>query len=281
MTDKPSPSTAVYAYCVVRAATAPDAAAAPPGPPGASAARALDVAPGLWLIAADVPLPDYAAEELEERLGDLEWVSSRALAHETVIEHFAAPPRRFDLVPLPLFTLFAGEERARAAMAARAPQLERALGRVAGCSEWGVKVLVDAQARPAAGSAAGEPPPRSGTEFLQRKVRARAEAQDRSARARTEAAALYGDLAAAARAAVSKSAPAGSAGSRLLLDAAFLVPHGDASAFEQRVAARAGALGEAGCSVTLTGPWPPYHFVEEDEPDAAPTGAEPTEDGPR
>lgn len=267
MTDSPSPSTAVYAYCVVRSEAAPDATAAPPGPPGASAARALEIAPGLWLIAAAVPLPDYAAEALEERLGDLEWVSSRALAHEAVIEHFAAPPRRFDLVPLPLFTLFAGEERARAAMAARRPQLERALDRVAGCAEWGVKVLADPQARTAPDAAA---PPRSGTEFLQRKVRARAAAQDRAARARTEAAVLYSALAATARAAVSKPPPAGSAGSRLLLDAAFLIAHGDAPDLERRVAAQTGALGAVGCSVTLTGPWPPYHFVggdgEEGEP---------------
>ncbi len=256
-----TPSTAVYAYCVVRSEAAPDAAAAPPGPPGASAARALAIAPGLWLIAAEVPLPDYAAATLEERLGDLEWVSARALAHEAVIEHFAvAPPRRLPAVPLPLFTLFADEERARTAMAAERPRLERSLERVAGCAEWGIKVLIEPSTRAAAEPA---PAPRSGTEFLRRKVEARAAAEDRSARARTEAATLFDDLAAASRAAVRKPPPAGAAGSRLLLDAAFLVPHGGAAAFEERVAARTEALGAAGCSVTLTGPWPPYHFVGE------------------
>jgi hypothetical protein len=257
-----TPSTAVYAYCVVRAEAVPDAAAAPAGPPGASSARALEIAPGLWLIAAEVPLPDYAAATLEERLGDLEWVSDRALAHEAVIEHFAGAPRSLPVVPLPLFTLFADEERARAAMAAQRARLDHALERTAGCAEWGIKVLTDAAAR-AVSDRAAEPaaPPRSGTEFLQRKVQARTAAQDRSARARAEAAALFDDLAGAARAAVRKPPPEGAAGSRLLLDAAFLVPHGGAAAFEERIAARTGALGDAGCSVTLSGPWPPYHFV--------------------
>jgi hypothetical protein len=55
------------------------------------------------------------------------------------------------------------------------------------------------------------------------------------------------------------------AGARLLLDAAFLVAKGDAAAFEAALAEGAGRLAACGCAATLTGPWPPYNFVEEAE----------------
>jgi hypothetical protein len=49
----------------------------------------------------------------------------------------------------------------------------------------------------------------------------------------------------------------------MLLDAAFLVPEDRAAAFESVVARCAERLADRACEVTLTGPWPPYHFIEE------------------
>jgi len=250
--------TATWAYCVIRAAAPPPAATAPPGPPGASPVRALPLAPELWLIVSEVPLPAYGAATIESRLSDLGWVSDRALPHEAVIEHFAGAGA---VVPLPLFTLFADDRSARERIAAQRPRLEEALERVAGCSEWGLKVFL------ASGAGAAEEPARpahSGTEFLERKRGARAAVRERAARARGLAEELAGALAGAAAAAVDKPPPVPETGARLLLEAAFLVRDGDAGAFEELVAARAGALHAAGCRVTLTGPWPPFHFVGEE-----------------
>jgi hypothetical protein len=255
----PPAGTATWAYCVVGAEAAPPVAAAPPGPPGASPARSLAVGPGLWLIAAGVPLPAYAAETIESRLGDIRWVSRRALAHEAVVEHFAAAA---PVVPLPLFTLFADDRRARRRMAARRRRLERALARVAGHAEWGLKVFLDAG--PGAGEGAPVRPAASGTEFLERKRGARTAARERVARARAAAAELAAALAAVADAAASKPPPAPGTGARLLLEAVFLVRAADAATFERVAAAHAGALRAAGASATLTGPWPPYHFVGEE-----------------
>lgn len=254
----PPAGTATWAYCVVRFAGPPPAATAPSGPPGAAPARPVPLGPELWLIVSDVPLPAYAGATIESRLSDLGWVSDRALPHEAVIEHFAGAGA---VVPLPLFTLFADEARAREAIAAQRPRLEEALERVAGCSEWGLKVFL------ASGSGAAEEPARparSGTEFLERKRGARAAVLERAARARGLAEELAEALAGAAVEAVHKPPPVPETGARLLLEAAFLVRDADAGGFEELVASRAGALREAGCSVTLTGPWPPFHFVAED-----------------
>jgi hypothetical protein len=50
-------------------------------------------------------------------------------------------------------------------------------------------------------------------------------------------------------------------GSRLLLDAAFLVPSSRTRTFRAAVGRRARAIGAAGVVVSLTGPWPPYNFI--------------------
>jgi hypothetical protein len=50
-------------------------------------------------------------------------------------------------------------------------------------------------------------------------------------------------------------------GSRLVLDAAFLVPRSKQSAFERECGRLATTAGTAGCELVLSGPWPAYHFV--------------------
>jgi hypothetical protein len=51
-------------------------------------------------------------------------------------------------------------------------------------------------------------------------------------------------------------------GSRLLLDAAFLVPVAKSGAFRSAARQRMRDLRALGVAMSLTGPWPPYNFVE-------------------
>jgi hypothetical protein len=51
-------------------------------------------------------------------------------------------------------------------------------------------------------------------------------------------------------------------GSRLLLDAAFLVPVTRSSAFRSAIRQHARELRTAGVAMTLTGPWPAYNFIQ-------------------
>ncbi len=262
-------SEATYLYCLVRGPREPSLAGAPPGLPGLSPLRALDAGGGLWLIAAGAPLSQYGSEEIQRRLSDLSWVSDRALAHEAVIEHFAGAGA---VLPMKLFTLFSSDERALASIVGGGDgpesreRLDRVLDRVDGRVEWGIRVrLDDARAREvlaAEARAAGSQG--SGKAFLLRKKLEQDASRELAVRLRAEMDAAFAELAAGAAEAVRRE-PAASpeSGGRLLLDAAFLVSRERGAEFEAIVERCAGRLAPRACDVTLTGPWPPYHFIEE------------------
>ncbi|HUF78293.1 MAG TPA: GvpL/GvpF family gas vesicle protein [Thermoanaerobaculia bacterium] len=261
---------ATYLYCLVRRPEAPELAGAPQGVPGALPPRLLDVGDQLWLVAAQVPLPEYGEAEIASRLEDLSWVSERALAHEEMVEHFAraapagapAETGHWALLPMKLFTLFASDERAVQHVAGELPRLRRVLDRVAGREEWGVRVRRSPER---AAAAAGEAPagrPASGREFLAQKHRQLEAARRAPAEAREVAENAYARLVERAAEALRREPEAGTS---LVLDAAFLVPRSDRGPFADAVAAVARELAGAACELTLTGPWPPYNFAGEEE----------------
>jgi hypothetical protein len=102
----------------------------------------------------------------------------------------------------------------------------------------------------------------SGRDFLLRKKQRQEADRELARSAEVAVEEVYRSLAGRARAARRRE-PMPAAGARLLLDAAFLVPQAGAAAFEAALAEGAGRLASCGCAATLTGPWPPYNFVEE------------------
>jgi gas vesicle protein GvpL/GvpF len=257
-------SEATYLYCVVRGSRQPSLAGSPSGLPGCGPVRTLGVADGLWLVAASAPTSQYGSEAIQDHLSDLSWVSDRALAHEVVIEHFTGADA---VLPMKLFTLFASDERALAHVRDSRERIERALERVAGCIEWGVRVrLDDVRAREAQTAAARwETGQTSGTEFLRRRKLEQDASRNLAGRLRADLDEAFAELAAGAAEAVRREPAAPpEAGGRLLLDAAFLVPSPRSADFEALVERCSVRLAPRGCEFTLTGPWPPYHFVEEE-----------------
>jgi hypothetical protein len=234
---------------------------APPGLAGTAPPRALDAGNGLWLIVADAPLELYGAEPIDTKLGDLDWVSRCAVAHESVVEHFA---RAGTVVPMKLFTLFATDERAHARIAAMRTSIDRTVARVAAREEWGVRISVDETqaARRAADTARararGLP---DGTGFLVRKQSARDAVRRLVAGSREHVDAVFDTFARLADDARRRTPVQGEGTTRLLLDAAFLVPHARRARFRAAVERTATRLGREGLVLTLTGPWPPYNFV--------------------
>jgi hypothetical protein len=105
--------------------------------------------------------------------------------------------------------------------------------------------------------------PASGAEYLARKRDVLAASRDALASARTEATRLYRAMSREATSARRRTEleQAATPASRLVLDAAFLVPVARARAFRASVRKHARALGRAGLAVSLTGPWPPYNFL--------------------
>ena len=258
-------SEATYVYCVVRGSRKPALAGSPPGLPGCGPVRTLGVGSGLWLAAASAPLPQYGGEEIQSHLSDLSWVSDRALAHEAVIEHFTDADA---VLPMKLFTLFASDDSALDHVRESRERIDRALDRVAGCIEWGVRVRMDdARAREAftAESRREAGPQSSGKAFLLRRKLEQDASRNLAGRLRAEVDEVFAELAEGSAEAVRREPAAPpEAGGRLLLDAAFLVPSRRGAEFEALVERGSARLAPRGCEVTLTGPWPPYHFVEEE-----------------
>jgi hypothetical protein len=250
---------ATYCYCLVRGTPAPVMAKVPRGLPGLGRPRLVAVGEGLWLVAADAPLPLYAAGEIEGRLTDLEWVSARAIAHDAVVEHFAG---RSTVVPMKLFTLFTTDDRARASIARRRRALDRLFARLEGREEWGVRLAVDlGRARLATGAARTAAAAPSGTAFLLRKQQQRATRRDALAGAGRTASRVFAVLARHADAARRQPLVGGNGVSRLVLDAAFLVPVGARRRWRADIGRLARELRPQGYDLRLTGPWPPYSFA--------------------
>ena len=255
-------ASATYLYCAVQSARDPLRGArtrSPRGLPGASLPRSLDAGAGLWLVAANAPLERYSAETIDARLADLDWVSQCAVAHDAVVEHFA---RAHPVIPMKLFTLFTSDDRAVAHVARTRRKLERLFARVADREEWGVRLLLDEHRalapRAAPVSAA------TGTDFLVKKKAAKDARQRLVADALDEADTLFEAFARLADDTRRRTPAVEGPTSRMVLDAAFLVPRGDARRFKTAAARAARALHARGFTLALTGPWPPYHFVADE-----------------
>jgi hypothetical protein len=200
-------------------------------------------------------------------LQQLDWVAPRALAHEAVVEHFLAAPA---VLPMQLFTMFTGDERAVEHVVRDRRRIAGILKRIEGQVEWGLRLTLDLDANKPAGARKDAARSRrssrnaseGGAAYLARKRDQLDWARTRLKKGRSEANRMYRAVsreatAARRRTATERAAP----GSRLLLDAAFLVPARRATAFRAAVGRHARALKGAGLTVSLTGPWPAYNFI--------------------
>jgi hypothetical protein len=254
-------ASATYLYCAVQSARDPvrGAKSRPPrGVPGAGPTHAVKAADRVWLIVAAAPLDRYAGDVIDAHLADLDWVSRCAVAHDAVVEHFA---RHHPVIPMKLFTLFTSEERAVAHVSRTRRKLDRLFARVTDREEWGVRLLLDERR---ALTAAAPVTAATGTEFLAKKKAAKDARQRLVGDAVEEAERLFASLTRVADDSRRRTPAAEGPTSRMVLDAAFLVARGDARRFRAAAGAAARALRARGLTVSLTGPWPPYHFVADE-----------------
>lgn len=255
-------ATATYLYCAVQSTRDPlrgSRTRPPRGLPGAGQTRALSAGDGVWLIAASAPLARYAGEAIDARLADLDWVSRCAVAHDAVVEHLA---RQHPVIPMKLFTLFSSDARAVSHVARTRRRLDRLFARVADREEWGVRLLLDE--RRALAPRAAPVTARSGTEFLTRKKAARDARQQLVADAIAEADRLFDALSRLADDSRRRTPAVEGPTSRMVLDAAFLVPRRGVRRFRAAASEAARVLAPKGFALSLTGPWPPYHFVADE-----------------
>jgi hypothetical protein len=225
----------------------------------------LDLDRGLFLVVADAPLARYGEDAIQRGLSDLDWVSRAAVAHEGIVESFIDAPA---VLPMKLFTIFNSDERALDHVRRDRFRIDALVKRLTNHHEWGVRVVLDrtraAAAAPRARRTAASSTATSGAAYLTRKKAQRDVAVELAERARETVAALYDRMAERARSATRRSASElPDQGGSLLLDAAFLVPRTRSRSFQALVAREARALSRQGYGVSLTGPWPPYTFMQD------------------
>lgn len=259
---------AVYVYCTVKAARAPSIVQAPVGIPQGSPPEAVDMSGSLWLIVSDVPLAAYGPDALEPKLRDLDWVARVAVAHESVVEHFASA-QNGAVVPMKLFTMFSSRSRAIQDVGRRRRAIQATMRRIEGCEEWGVRITRAPAAASAATAATGtvsRPAKGAGAAFLTARKAARDAAQNARRAAAKAAASVFSKLSAVAKDARRRPVSEETGTNPPILEAAFLVPARTRARFSAEAERQASVCAAAGAQMTLSGPWPAYNFVApEDE----------------
>ncbi len=262
--DSTARGASTYVYCVIVGPRAPNLVGVPDGLWGTGRPRLVDAADGYRLLVTSAPRALYGAAVIDERLGDLDWVGERATEHEMVVEYATSLGT---VLPMKLFTLFSNDDRAKNHVRKLKRSLDRVVDRIAGCDEWGLRVLCD-PARAASAANAAETLSNdsadsvSGTSFLRRKKAFDDERRRAVARRAATVDELYERVAKHARDAHRRAVPS-ELGAGIALDSVFLVPRESVKKLKATVAAWARSVVDDGFEVNLSGPWPVYSFIEE------------------
>ncbi len=188
------------------------------------------------------------------------WFATALRRHEQLVESAGET-----VIPMRFGTVYPDADRVRRLLAGNRDVVLDELRRLAGQSEWGVKLIA---ARPP--SRRTEPAreadgavPVSGAGYLRRKAETRSNAQAASQARRELVASVHDQLAGfATGAVVTPVQRTGGESESILLNASYLVRADDLEAFQRTAAQLAEEVGDNDAEVQLTGPWPPYHFVE-------------------
>ncbi|MGY0067083.1 GvpL/GvpF family gas vesicle protein [Streptomyces sp. QTS137] len=235
----------------------------------------------LTAIVQTVRAAEFTDEAWQERLADEPELERYARAHHEVVSAVAA---QAPTVPLPLATLYNGEDRARRVLGNESARFHTALKRIAHHAEWGVKVYAAAASgggapgddapgddgeRPAQrpgppGDRGGRPAPGAGRAYLERKrnLRARREQhREDSLRVAETVDAQVSRIATASRR-LRPHGPRTAGGDHRVqvLNATYLVAEHRSA--ELNLLAR-DLRERTGARIELSGPWVPYSFVGE------------------
>ncbi|MDN3293912.1 GvpL/GvpF family gas vesicle protein [Streptomyces ficellus] len=213
----------------------------------------------LIAVTGAVPAEDFDEAPLRARLEDLDWLAATARAHDAVV---AALSTVTCPLPLRLATVCRDDSGVRRLLEEGHERFVRALQRLDGRVEWGVKVY----AEPGAGAGAEDAPPAapgaggSGRDYLRRRLEARRSREGDWERADALCRRLHAELSGLAEAATvhrpQDARLSGAAGVNVL-NAAYLVDRTRSQGFVELVE----AVSEPGVRVELTGPWAPYSFA--------------------
>jgi hypothetical protein len=207
----------------------------------------------LAAVAAEVSLAEFGEDVLPDRLNDRTWLEEKVRVHEDVLQSFVGATA---VVPLRFGAIYRDLDDIRRLLGERSEFFGHALDQLRGCVELGVKAWFD-PARTA------RPPAADGRAYLERRRGELSAANDAAAAA---AGAHERLLALAVDGVVNRPQPRELTGraEKMLLNAAYLV-----SSADEQLAETVGRLADEhaplGITYEITGPWPPYNFVPEED----------------
>ncbi|MEO7217259.1 MAG: GvpL/GvpF family gas vesicle protein [Gemmatimonadaceae bacterium] len=222
----------------------------------------------LVALVSSLDAAEYESSSIAERLGDADWLAPRAVAHDALVTWASDVGA---VLPFPMWVMFNDDAGVLAMLAEREGELSRAMDRVRGAREFGVRVSADRRALAAAAGrvdsrlaemerqAAGAPPGEA--YLLRRKLEAERKLAVRDVAVRI-ADRTHSELAAVSRSAIARAA-ATSNEAGLLLDGAYLVPNQEYDGFRTMLTSLVEMFEPDGVRFEFTGPWPPYHFVRD------------------
>ena len=189
-------------------------------------------------------------DQLERNMENLEWLANASVHHQRVVGSIAESA---DILPARFGTVFLSERSLEAHVAGRKQSLVKALERIEGASEWGVKVFAEAPA------AKPPSPATSGTDYLLKKREQLQQRAKPAAPAGIEQMSAELKKAAVAWMAVRGKTPQPG----LVWQASFLVKRSREKAFHEILRKFAAKMENA--RIETSGPWPPYSFAGERE----------------
>lgn len=282
-------TTGVYLYGVARGLN-PAALGRARGVAGAPVRGVL--AGGLTALVSTVALAEYGEAALRANLEDLAWLEATARAHHDVVDQAA---RAAPTAPVRIATIYRDDARVAEVLAAQGDRFTGILDLISGRSEWGVKAYAAPEvmrgdtpatadtaggtdpggglaprAEPLTGpkpatpsGSSGSPGGGVGTAYLRRRQEERRRRANAGRRVSEQAGAVHAEL--ADHAVASRHHPpqdprlSGRPGAQIL-NAAYLLDEEQVEGF--LAVTRAAGERLAGIEVEVTGPWPPYSFID-------------------
>jgi hypothetical protein len=218
-----------------------------------------------------VPAAEYAPDQVEAQLRNLQWVAEQGVAHERVVAWFVDNTQ---ILPAPLFTMYSSTDALREATAQRDEELVNEMQRLRGLREWDLKISFDEQELQQHGAEisgklaqlddeiAAAP---AGKGYLLQKKRAdllKMEVRQAAHRRAVDVLNSTHSLTAEAR-----TLPLPRSGENLpvVLHAALLVRIENEPRLVKQLEAEAQTLRGIGMDLNFSGPWAPYRFMGEHE----------------
>jgi hypothetical protein len=214
---------------------------------------------GVAVVVSRLHAGRFGAAAWEAHGQDPRWLEPVARQHHEVLQALCETDPAVDVVPLRLPGIYPDDEAVRHALLNQLAGLRQVLDEIRGHSEWGVKVFLAGQPRPAEESA-----PTSGRDYLMRKSDAAADRERTRQRRQQLLLDVYEGLTRAATHSVVNPPQDEALSGRkepMLLNSAHLVPQVGEEGFFDMVEALSHQIAPEGMLVEVSGPWPPYNFA--------------------